>query len=88
MSGKISTICRILSFYPLQRQWSRLFKLIQMSQRAGLMPGKEFYCQDYRKTKWGRHNCYWDEKTIDIQWNWNSTGRKIKEYKSGMFRNF
>ena len=52
------------------------------------MPGKEFYCQDYRKTKWGRHNCYWDEKTIDIQWNWNSTGRKIKEYKSGMFRNF
>ena len=42
-----------------------------MCQRAGLMPGKEFYCEEYRQTKWGSQNCYWDEQTIDVQWNNN-----------------
>ena len=72
----------------VQRQWSRLHKLVQMSQRAGLMPGKEFYCSDYRKTKWGSQNCYWDEKTIDIQWNENKLKKKIKEFKTGIFKNY
>lgn len=70
------------------RQWSRLHKLVQMCQRAGLMPGKEFYCSDYRQTKWGSQNCYWDEKTIDIQWNRNQLGKKIREFKTGRFRNY
>jgi len=68
------------------RQWSRLHKLAQMSQRAGLMPGKEFYCSEYRNTKWGSQNCYWDENTIDVQWNWNKNKSKYKEFKTGRFR--
>ena len=72
----------------LQRQWTRLYKLVQMSQRAGLMPGKEFYCKEIRETKWGSQNSYWDEKTIDIQHNANMKRRKLKEFTSGMFNNY
>jgi len=59
-----------------------------MSQRAGLMPGKEFYCKDYRNTKYGSQNCYWDEKTIDVQWNTVKQKRKTGEFKTGMFKKF
>eukprot|EP00092_Neocalanus_flemingeri_P067770 GFUD01082762.1.p1 GENE.GFUD01082762.1~~GFUD01082762.1.p1 ORF type:complete len:186 (+),score=56.00 GFUD01082762.1:48-605(+) len=70
------------------RQWTRLYKLVQMCQRAGLMPGKDFYCQDVRKTKWGSQNCYWDEDTIDTQWNLNRRKKKIQEFTSGKFKQF
>ena len=52
------------------------------------MPGKDFYCSDYRKTKWGSQNCYWDEKTIDVQWNENKRKSKIREFKTGFFKNY
>ena len=65
-----------------------MFKLVQMCQRAGLMPGKEFYCSDYRKTKWGSQNCYWDEKTIDIQWDENKLRQKKEEFLTGNFRHY
>eukprot|EP00088_Acartia_fossae_P060937 TRINITY_DN73075_c0_g1_i1.p1 TRINITY_DN73075_c0_g1~~TRINITY_DN73075_c0_g1_i1.p1 ORF type:complete len:185 (-),score=6.84 TRINITY_DN73075_c0_g1_i1:124-678(-) len=67
-----------------ERQWVRLRKLVEMAQRSGLMPGKEFYCKDYRQTKWGSQNCYWDEKTIDIQWNRNKQLKKIQYYTKGL----
>ena len=57
-----------------------------MCQRAGLMPGKEFYCADYRQTKWGAQNCYWDEKTIDIQFNHNQRKIKRREFTTGQFK--
>lgn len=62
--------------------------MVQMCQRAGLMPGKEFYCSDYRKTKWGSQNCYWDENTIDVQWNWTKNKNKYKEFKTGKFKHY
>ena len=52
------------------------------------MPGKEFYCSDYRKTKWGAQNCYWDENTIDVQWNWNKNKMKYREFKTGNFKHY
>jgi len=52
------------------------------------MPGKEFYCKDYRNTKYGSQNCYWDEKTIDVQWNTVKQKRKTGEFKTGMFKKF
>merc|ERR550519_2165573 len=67
-----------------RRQWIRIKKLSEMAQRAGLMPGKEFYCSEIRQTKWGSQNCYWDEKTIDIQWNRNRKARKRMMYKIGI----
>ena len=70
----------------LQRQWSRVNKLVQMCQRAGLMPGKEFYCKDYRKTKWGSQNCYWDENTIEAQWRDNVKRNKWLQFINGKFR--
>ena len=79
-------MCLTMTMVMLQRQWTRLYKLVQMCQRAGLMPGKEFYCQEIRKTKWGSQNCYWDEKTIDIQWNMNRKNAQIKEFKNGNFK--
>ena len=42
------------------------------------MPDKEFYCADYRKTKYGSQNCYWDESTIDYQWNRNQMTKKMQ----------
>ena len=59
-----------------------------MCQRAGLMPGKEFYCEEYRQTKWGRQNCYWDENTIDVQWNNNKLRQKRKEFYTGNFKKY
>ena len=50
------------------------------------MPGKEFYCADYRQTKWGAQNCYWDEKTIDIQFNHNQRKIKRREFTTGQFK--
>jgi len=70
------------------RQWTRLYKLVQMSQRAGLMPGKEFYCKEIRETKWGSQNSYWDEDTIDIQYHANMKKRKVKEFTTGMFKEY
>ena len=72
----------------MQRQWTRLFKLVQMCQRSGLMPGKEFYCSEYRQTKWGSQNCYWDENTIDVQWEVNKLKRKRKEFYTGQFKEY
>jgi len=69
-----------------KRQWVRLHKLVQMCQRSGLMPGKEFYCADIRKTKWGSQNCYWDDKTIDIQWNSNKEKIRKSMFKYGVFK--
>jgi len=71
-----------------KRQWIRLRKLAEMAQRAGLMPGKEFYAADVRKTPWGSQNCYWDEKSIDVQWNKNQAKSKQMEFKTGMFRKY
>ena len=61
---------------------------MQMSQRAGLMPGKEFYCKEIRETKWGSQNSYWDEDTIDIQYHANMKKRKVKEFTTGMFKEY
>lgn len=58
-----------------------------MAQRAGLMPGKEFYATEVRQTPWGAQNCYWDEKSIDIQWQSNLKKQKRKEFKTGFFKN-
>lgn len=70
------------------RQWSRVWKLVQMCQRAGLMPGKEFYCKEIRQTKWGSQNSYWDEDTIDIQHQKNKINKKIREFTTGEFKNY
>jgi len=70
------------------RQWTRLFKMVQMCQRAGLMPGKEFYCKEIRQTKWGSQNCYWDENTIEIQHKENLKKSKRREFISGRFKNW
>jgi len=67
-----------------RRQWTRLRKMVEMAQRAGLMPGKEFYASHVRSTKWGSQNCYWDEKTIDIQWNRNSERGETKTFTKGL----
>jgi hypothetical protein len=69
------------------RMWTRLRKLTEMSQRAGLMPGKEFYCSEVRGTKWGSQNSYWDEATIDIQWNKNKKARRQRDIIKGRFNN-
>jgi len=71
-----------------KRQWVRLKKLAEMAQRAGLMPGKEFYAADVRKTSWGSKNCYWDEKSIDIQWNSNEKAAKRREFRTGFFKKY
>ena len=73
---------------PYRRQWIRLRKLAEMSQRAGLMPGKEFYASEVRQTKWGSQNSYWDESSIDKQWNRNQERTKKQEFKSGLFRKY
>ena len=52
------------------------------------MPGKEFYCEEYRQTKWGSQNCYWDEQTIDVQWNVNKLKKKRSEFYSGNFKEY
>lgn len=70
------------------RQWTRVYKLVQMCQRAGLMPGKEFYCKEVRESKWGNQNCYWDEATIDTQYNLNKKKKKIREFTTGSFKQF
>merc|ERR1712013_972948 len=71
-----------------KRQWVRLKKLAEMAQRAGLMPGKDFYAADIRKTSWGSKNCYWDEKSIDIQWNSNEKAAKRREFRTGFFKKY
>ena len=50
--------------------------------------GKEFYAANVRKTPWGSQNCYWDEKSIDIQWNRNQAQQKQIEYRTGQFRKY
>jgi len=70
------------------RQWTRLHKLVQMCQRAGLMPGKEFYAKDVRNTKWGSQNSYWNETTIDMQYNVTTRKQKTKEFTTGIFRKY
>ena len=52
------------------------------------MPGKEFYCGEYRQTKWGSQNCYWDEATIDVQWDNNKLRQKRREFTSGNFKKY
>ena len=52
------------------------------------MPGKEFYCEEYRQTKWGSQNCYWDEDTIDVQWDNNKLRQKRREFTSGNFKKY
>ena len=52
------------------------------------MPGKEFYCKEIRETKWGSQNSYWDEDTIDIQYHANMKKRKVKEFTTGMFKEY
>jgi len=71
-----------------QRQWARILRLVKMAQRAGLMPGKEFYCGEWKATKWGDRNCYWDEKTIDIQWEKNARKRKQQQFTTGFFKDY
>jgi ribosomal protein S18 len=71
-----------------KRQWTRIRKMTEMAQRAGLMPGREFYAKEVRKTKWGSQNCYWDEKSIDIQWNNARRKDKMREFRSGFFRKY
>ena len=71
-----------------QRQWVRILKLLKMAQRAGLMPGKDFYCEEWKETKWGGRNTYWDEKTIDIQWQKNARMRKKEEFTTGQFKDY
>ena len=58
-----------------------LFVIIQIS-------GKEFYAADVRKTPWGSQNCYWDEKSIDVQWDKNQARAKQIEYRTGKFRKY
>ena len=52
------------------------------------LTGKDFYAADVRRTPWGIQNCYWDEKTIDIQWNRNQSKSKKVEYRTGKFRKY
>ena len=52
------------------------------------MPGKEFYASEVRQTKWGSQNSYWDESSIDKQWNRNQERTKKQEFKSGLFRKY
>jgi hypothetical protein len=40
-----------------------------MAQKAGLMPTKDKFSEEKQKDPTKKLNCYWDEKTIDIQWN-------------------
>ena len=49
--------------------------------------GKEFYAADVRKTSWGSKNCYWDEKSIDIQWNSNERPPSGGNLELGFSRN-
>ena len=50
--------------------------------------GKEFYAAEVRKTPWGSQNCYWDEKSIDVQWDKNQARAKQIEYRTGKFRKY
>jgi hypothetical protein len=40
-----------------------------MAQKSGLMPTKDKFAAEKKNILAKRLNCYWDEKTIDIQWN-------------------
>jgi hypothetical protein len=59
---------------------------IQCTTLNKTISGKEFYCQEIRETKWGSQNCYWDEKTIDIQWKKNQDKIKRSYYTTGLTR--
>jgi hypothetical protein len=40
-----------------------------MAQKAGLMPNKDKFAEEKKTDPTKRLNCYWDEKSIDVQWN-------------------
>ncbi len=66
MDRSVTGLCR--------RQQNRMEKLIRMAAKAGLFPPeKDIYCGDKQDPKmpWTKLNCYYDEKTIDIQWREN-----------------
>jgi hypothetical protein len=39
-----------------------------MAQKAGLMATKDIFAEEKRTDPTKKNNCYWDEKSIDIQW--------------------
>jgi hypothetical protein len=53
-----------------------------MAQKAGLMPQKDKFATEKAKEPMKRLNSYWDEKTIDIQWN-----ERLKKARAKSFEN-
>ena len=56
-------------------------KLIGMAQKAGLMGSKDKFKTEKKTVPWAKYNSYWDEKTIDVQWNEKKRKEKIRSFK-------
>ncbi len=51
-----------------------------MAQKSGLMPTKDKFAEEKKKEYAKRLNCYWDENSIDIQWNERTKRKERNEF--------
>ncbi len=53
-----------------------------MAQKAGLMGTKDRFAEEKITKPWAKFNSYWDEKSIDTQWNRNVERTFSQSFKS------
>ena len=52
-----------------------------MAQKAGLMLTKDKFAEEKMKVPMKKLNCYWDEKSIDIQWTQRERRQKANSFE-------